>query len=192
MAFSLYNLLFACPSCNRSSKNDRFPLDVGGITITAEHSPPAGERPLLIDPAGSVNPVEHIKFIPIPLVFCTNDDVFSDSDIASQRWLAIPRNGSKHGSTTIEVADLNRMELVELRSDYVFQTVWPLAAELSEALTDGKRGNVIDRMSRAEKLIRRNLPFTALAYDALAFLIPAPRLAPFGLSWPDKGIVGTH
>jgi hypothetical protein len=190
LAFSLNNLLFACPSCNRSAKNDKFPLAVGSAALMAEQLAPGGESPLFIDPAGSVNPVEHIKFIPLPFGFNSSTEKFSESDVSAQIWLAVPRSGSKHGKSTIEVADLNRMDLVELRSDYVRLTVWPLAKELMAALTEGLFWKIEDRKDRAEKLIRRGLPFTALAFDALNLLVPAEELAKFGLAWPIVNDVG--
>lgn len=190
LAFSLYNLLFACPSCNRSSKNDRFPLDNGGVTMFAEQTPPGGELPLLIDPGGAENPVKHMMFVAFPRGSNGAGERFSAEDVARQRWIAVPRAGSKLGQSTIEIADLNRMELVEMRSDYVRQTVWPLADELCSALVEGVNWKIDDRMCRARKLVSRELPFTALAFDALHALVPPKLLSSAGLAWCELDEVG--
>lgn len=189
LAFNVNNLLFACPSCNRSAKNDRFPLELGGVTMLAEQIPPGKELPLFLDPGGEVNPVEHIKFVPLPFSWHV-DYEFPREHALDQQWLAIPRNGSRFGTATIEVTDLNRMELVELRSDYVRESVWPLAKELLEALDEQHAWKVQDRFERAQKLIKRSLPFTALSYDALCFFVDNRKLAAFGHAWPKTSEVG--
>jgi hypothetical protein len=62
LAYTWDNLLFACPSCNRSNKNDLFPLEHGSTPLHDPDDAPGGERPLLLHPRQD-NGVEHIEFV---------------------------------------------------------------------------------------------------------------------------------
>lgn len=61
LAWTWENLLFACAPCNRSGKNDAFPLDDGSVALVYDQQPPGEERPLLVDPAAE-DPSVHIGF----------------------------------------------------------------------------------------------------------------------------------
>lgn len=190
LAFNRNNLLFSCPSCNRSSKGDRFPLDIGSVAMLAEQIPPLFEVPLLIDPVGAINPVEHIQFMPMPGFTNLVDRDLLVREVEVVRWFAVPRRGSKYGRYTIEVVDLNRMELLELRSDYFRTSIWPLVLDLQGALEGGFACKVEECLNRAKKLISRRLPFTALAFDSLVFFVPQAKLDPYRLAWPSEAEVG--
>lgn len=45
LAYSWQNLLYACATCNRSSKNDSFPLEIGSVSLVAETVPPGRTPP---------------------------------------------------------------------------------------------------------------------------------------------------
>jgi uncharacterized protein (TIGR02646 family) len=62
LAWTWENLLFACAPCNRSGKNDAFPLATGSIALRFGELPPGAERPLMLDPA-SDDPRRHIRFL---------------------------------------------------------------------------------------------------------------------------------
>jgi hypothetical protein len=86
LAFTWSNLLFSCATCNRSSKNDKFPLENGSIALKPEEDLSNREVPLLIDPANSkIHPATHIEF---------------RWDEVSENCHAQPRNHSKIGYWT--------------------------------------------------------------------------------------------
>ena len=64
LAWTWENLLFACAPCNRSGKNDAFPLAAGSITLQVGELPPGAERPLMLDPATD-DPRRHIRFLQV-------------------------------------------------------------------------------------------------------------------------------
>lgn len=175
LAFDWDNLLFACPACNRSGKNDRFPLATGTSSLRAEDAPPGGEDPLLIDPC-RINPVEHIQYALTSLV----------GSGGPLGWWARPRAFSVLGATTIDVCNLNHSDLVELRNDHVDQVVAPRAQELLEAIAGGDDMRVDYAFERATALLRPEQAFVAVAFDALKTLVP-PEALKGGLMkrWPD-------
>ncbi|MEO5731289.1 MAG: hypothetical protein ABI134_00590, partial [Byssovorax sp.] len=64
LAWTWENLLFACIDCNREQKRDLFPQEPSSAALVAEQAPPAGERPLVIDPSDpSVEPTTEIVFM---------------------------------------------------------------------------------------------------------------------------------
>jgi uncharacterized protein (TIGR02646 family) len=62
LAWTWENLLFACAPCNRSGKNDAFPLATGSTPLQFGELPPGAERPLMLDPATD-DPRRHIRFL---------------------------------------------------------------------------------------------------------------------------------
>lgn len=55
------NLLYSCPTCNRSYKRTEFPLDQGSVQANSPNDNIGLEKPLIINPA-FVDPSEHIRF----------------------------------------------------------------------------------------------------------------------------------
>ena len=55
------NLLYSCPTCNRSYKRTEFPLDQGSVQANSPNDNIGLEKPLIINPA-FVDPAEHIRF----------------------------------------------------------------------------------------------------------------------------------
>jgi hypothetical protein len=174
LAYSWDNLLFACPHCNRTAKNDRFPLMPGDAPLHEEDLPPGSERPLLLDPGAPTNPVEHIKFV-----------LHSISPRAPSYWWAQPRDGSPLGAMTIDVCQLNSLELRELRNDHVKTVLCPQVRALLDALDAADNGGIQREFSRSLQMLNRGCAYVALAYDVLCHYIPNTRLhVPWGKKWP--------
>jgi uncharacterized protein (TIGR02646 family) len=55
------NLLYSCPICNRSNKNDKFPLEDENTRCNTTHDNIEQEKTLLINPYID-DPLNHIKF----------------------------------------------------------------------------------------------------------------------------------
>lgn len=178
LAFHWSNLLFACPACNRTGKNDQFPLEVGSTTLAARKTPPGGERPLLLDPSQD-NGTEHIEYVFIRL-----------SIGGRKQWLPRPRLGSLRGDWTIRVLQLDCMELIECYSKHVNDNVRPDAEALLSTLQGRDSALVRAAFDRAARLLHPGLPFVGLSYDALRTLVPTALLLPFNLRWPEPEAVG--
>lgn len=161
--------MFACPACNRSAKNDRFPLAHGSKALVPEQRAYSKEKPLLLDPASSkINPVAHIVHV-----------------LRGTRWHAEPRNGSLPGLWTIDVCDLDRDELHELREKHVATTVMEKVAALQHFLAKNELQNIEYEFRRACALFAPQQAHAALSYDALRHYIPdALLLAAIGQTWP--------
>lgn len=175
LAFSWNNLLFACPACNRSGKNDLFPLKVGSASLLAQSMPPGNERPLLLDPGSLVNPIEHIEYVEK-----------RNSKLGSPTyWWALPRSASIYGSKTIEVCNLNRPELRELRNDHFRTVIDPQIKALKNALDESQLGPIEREFKRAIGLLEPRNICVGFTYDALRSSIPDANLGKFnGYSWP--------
>lgn len=181
LAFSWDNLLYACPGCNRSAKNDRFPLDDGAVSLLAEEVVPGGERPLLLDPGSRINPVEHIEFV--------RHSVGPSG--GPQHWWARPRNGSRIGNMTVDVCDLNRNELRELRNDHFDVTVAPHVSALNVALAGSSPEAVERELNRALHLLTPRNAYVAFTYDALRACVPESKLrAVARVGWPPPSRIG--
>ena len=181
LAFSWQNLLFACPGCNRSGKNSQFPLAPKSIPLMAEAPPPGMEKRLLLDPGSGINPVEHIEFVNSP----------AGGAGTPTYWWARPRNGSAHGNVTIEVCKLNRLELLELRNDYVSNILDPHANALNAALLLGDKNRVKEEYERAIALVSCKQSYVCLDFDVLRCLVPENRLKAFSrYGWPTPPEIG--
>jgi 5-methylcytosine-specific restriction endonuclease McrA len=179
LAFTWENLLFACPSCNRSGKNDLFPLTKGDKALQSEDQPPGKERPYLLDPSGDINPVEHIQF---------EYRLASQSEPARlhgpMQWFARPRGRSIRGNYTIDVCELNHPDLVELRKDHVDHHVQPHVDELLAAIAASSKPRVQRAFARALGMLAPASAYVALTYDALRHFVPDAKLAPWNFAWP--------
>lgn len=190
LAFTWGNLLYSCPACNRSAKNDRFPLQAGSVALETLRSPPGGEIPLLLNPAED-NGVEHIEF-----VFTLGPSLLPSSTrpVSPQvrkRWRPRARGGSPKGMWTIHVVGLDADEYLEIYDSHVNKDVRPIAEELCSALTVGRDAYAIrTSFERALRLLEPARPFVGLSYDALRELVPTSLLAPARLAWPSPQEVG--
>jgi uncharacterized protein (TIGR02646 family) len=181
LAFTWNNLLFACPTCNRSGKNDRFPCAVGGATLHPEEESLGNERPLLLDPASSPNPVGLIQFVFEPL--CKG---------GARHWYARPRTGTLRAAITIETVKLNSQELLELRDDYVRRTVDDFVTDLQDSIRTAAGARIRSAHARALRLLKPGNEYVGLAYDALRSAVPdAVLLSSIGKPWPAPDSVGT-
>jgi 5-methylcytosine-specific restriction endonuclease McrA len=180
LAFSWDNLLYACPSCNRSAKNDQFPLLNGSVSLTETAPPPGAELPLLLDPGSQVNPVEHIQYIEQPI----------RGGSPETHWWARPRNASIYGNSTIEVCKLNNSAHRELRNDYLRTTITPQIEALRDAIDSSSRQLIRREFARAMGLLAPRNSYVGFAYDALLAKMPnlvVTKALPAG--WPAPGQV---
>lgn len=174
LAYTWENLLFACATCNRSNKNDQFPL-ADAHTLQAEEQPPGEEKPLLLDPAStSINPVAHIVHV-----------------LRGSNWHAEPRNNSLLGLKTIEVCDLDRSELVELRSNHVKLNVKGHVDAIERLMQLNEPANLLYEFERALGLLEPQHAHMALNYDALRHFISDAQLqTALNRTWPQPHEVG--
>ncbi len=174
LAYTWENLLFACATCNRSNKNDQFPL-ADAQTLQAEEQPPGEEKPLLLDPAStSNNPVAHIVHV-----------------LRGSNWHAEPRNNSQYGRYTIAVCGLDRDELLELRGNHVANIVEPQAKAILRLMGQNQQDNLEHEFERALGLLEPQHAHMALNYDALRHFISDAQLqAALNRTWPQPHEVG--
>jgi uncharacterized protein (TIGR02646 family) len=162
LAWTWENLLFACIDCNREQKRDRFPQEPSSTPLVAEEAPPAGERPLVIDPSDpNVEPTMEIVF-------------FRDRIQGKERW--IPRGMSVRGRKTVEVCGLDRPNLLDLYADHVNHTVRAKLGKFFAADAEGDAQAAFKAWETARRgLLARERPFRALSFDALNVLVRAPK-----------------
>ena len=158
LAWTWQNLMFACRFCNRTAKNDWFPLQTGSTPLQPEEQPPGNESSLLIDP-GSENPIAHIQF---------------RKEAATGRWLPHARNGSPRGKRTIQILQLaTHSNFVELYQYHVETCVEPELSEVQQAIAAGDLSEIQKTWLRVtRKLLHPGRPFTALSYDVLDQTFP--------------------
>ena len=170
LAFHWQNLFFACAGCNRSEKNDSFPLSSAEVLVRGEN-PPGREKCLLINPAEE-NGIKHIAFY---------------YDTSSDQWRAKPRiKDDLRAETSIKEYGLNREELIELYNDHIEQNVKHEVHALDRVLQAGEAQRIGEEFSRIKKaLLVETQRFVGLSYDALLHFVPNQKLAPWGLEWPD-------
>lgn len=181
LAYSWNNLLYACPGCNRTGKNDRFPLNIGCSSIVAENVITGTELPLMLDPGANINPVEHIEFVMRPAKL-SGETVY---------WWARPRAGSLLGNVSIDVCDLNRDELRETRNDYFATVLAPQVQALEFELAAASHGAVLLELRRALALLEPRNVYVAFSYDVFRAFIPDAKLfALVNECWPLPDLVG--
>ncbi len=177
LAWTWGNLLFACPGCNRSGKNDRFPLDPASTALQPEAQPPGHETPLLIDPGGE-DPMPEIQFRPVRIN-------------GKQRWIPFARGGSARGATSIAVARLDRPDLLDLYEWHVDNVVTPAINQVRNAMAQG--GNPSGPMlanvqqlwsSGVSPLVDKKRPYSALSYDVISQTIGLAQRRSWGLRLP--------
>jgi 5-methylcytosine-specific restriction endonuclease McrA len=175
LAYSWNNLLYACPGCNRSNKNAKFPLAEGAVSLAEEELPPGNELALLLDPSSaSENPVDHVEF--------EYGSIRPGSE--ENYWWARPRNGSLKGAETIQVCGLNRSELRELRQHHYRDSIRPQITAMQDALGSQDRGRIEYEYCRARAMLESASLYAGLTYDAFAKSIPEDLIyAAIGARW---------
>jgi hypothetical protein len=181
LAWSWRNLLFACSLCNRSGKIDRFPLEQGSTVLKRGQNAPGGEKPLILDPASGINPVEHI--------------VYALRTINGQehtgQWWATARNGSQLGSYSIDVYGLNHSSQRDMRHRYFKSYIAPSIATLKEAMLAKNNQPIMKALDDALTMLEPSKEYVALKYDAFRHFIPSHELeAATGRPWPEPGEIG--
>jgi uncharacterized protein (TIGR02646 family) len=152
LAWTWANLMFACPACNRSWKNDEFPLAPGSTALIAEQVPPGHETPHLIDPAAE-NPIPHIQFRPV-------------TKNGKRQWIPFARNGSVRGAATIRVLKLDRPDLLDLYETHANDHVLPVVTAVQTAMAGGVPATVQTAWTdRVLPLLGPTRPYAALSFD---------------------------
>jgi uncharacterized protein (TIGR02646 family) len=181
LAWNWNNLLFACPMCNRSSKNDQFPLEHGSKVLRTKQQAPGHENPLLLDPASGINPVEHIVY---------SLRTFNGQKHTGQ-WWATARNGSQLGSYTIAVCDLNHSSQRDLRDKHYKYYIAPRIAALTNAMLAKDSQQINTALNEALAMLVPANEYVALKYDAFRHFIPSHELeVAIGLRWPEPATIG--
>lgn len=190
LAYTWSNLLFACNLCNRTSKNDKFPLENGSQALQDPEEPPGKEESLLVDPAVE-NGVRHIVFRPWRQGKCLTPTTGATMKVFEvDRWQAHPRRGSVRGRWSIDVFGINHAELIELYLAHVRNNVSTCVDALRNAIRRRANGRVEQEFSRARMLFTSNAVYAGLSYDAIKYFVPNSALEPFHLAWPDPKDVG--
>ncbi len=175
LAFTWKNLLFACDCCNRKHKKIRFPLAPSSTPLATMKNPPGKEKPLLLDPAGAINPVEHIEYV---------------FETTSKKWWPRGRNGSFFGAKTIEVCKLDRPQLVALYGDHVKELQGFIGA-IDEAISRGQKDLILSAFQRALGHLTAQSCYVGLTYDVFRHHFPDATLqALIQRSWPEPSEVG--
>jgi uncharacterized protein (TIGR02646 family) len=150
LAYRFDNLYFGCLVCNRI-KGAHFPLLPGTRALEPEEDPRrVEEHPLLIDP-GFEHPEDHLTFVWIP----------------GRGYEVAPQDGSERGRRTIEVLELDRDDLSEIRRAYYRRHLQPLLERFAEAEQDGDGAALFKIRREAETLRAADSPFALLARVAL-------------------------
>jgi hypothetical protein len=92
LGYAWTNLLYSCQICNRSHKRNYFPLREPRTRARSHLYDLGAEESMLIDPAGSADPRDHIRF---------------------RNEIAVGM--TRVGETTIDYVGLSRLPLIELR-----------------------------------------------------------------------------
>jgi 5-methylcytosine-specific restriction endonuclease McrA len=190
LAFTWKNLLFACPTCNRSEKRALFPLASGSVALVAHQNPPGREVPLLIDPAEE-SAVPHIEFVfsRVQSTTVPPEDVSIGWE-QRKHWWPRARGGSLRGDATIRVCGLDSGEQIELYDVHVNNEVRGIERDFHTARHASDEARIKETHGRGMRLLQPTMPYVGLSYDALGTLIPNAELAPWGLQWPVPEHVG--
>ncbi|NNC00389.1 hypothetical protein HI113_41715 [Corallococcus exiguus] len=170
LAWTWQNLLFSCAICNRSAKNDLFPLEHGSVSLLAEDQPPGGERSTLIDPCDE-DPVESIHFV-----------------FNGLHWQPVGRNGNARGQRTIAILKLDRPDLLTIYDAHVHDQVKPRVDAARDAIRRADVPLIKTAWRRVLGLLSPRMPFVALTFDAIEHLLPADQRLPWDLEMPRPPI----
>ncbi|MBZ4416717.1 hypothetical protein [Myxococcus sp. RHSTA-1-4] len=179
------NLLFSCARCNDAGhKANYFPLRAGtgpaAVPAAPVPLPPpeplagvSAEHPLLIDPAGGEDPLDHITWVPTSKSFDRRD------------WIWTPLGLTDEGDATIAVLKLG--ELADRAQGHVRTKLLPSVEEMEEHLSAGRVQSAHRRWTR---LLEDNLapaaPLSAFTWHALHYLVPAAYRRQHGLADPTR------
>lgn len=133
LAYEWRNLYASCQICNQRFKKNWFPLANEATRARNHLSDIADEAPLLIDPGGDEDPIQHIEFA---------------------REVPRARRGSNRGRATISILGLDRHELNDMRRA-LYRKLDMLAKALrvleSAALDPGLQNEIRDELRAAAR-----------------------------------------
>jgi uncharacterized protein (TIGR02646 family) len=172
LAWTWENLLFSCAICNRSAKNDAFPLEAGSVPLTAENPAPGQELATLIDPC-TEDPVALIQF------------VFDGS-----HWQPVGRNGNARGQRVVELLRLGRADLLTLYDIHVNDQVRHRTDAFHEALALRNVPLILRTWHRVRALLSPRMPFVALSFDAISHFVREDVRAQWNLELPRPPVRG--
>ena len=189
LAWTWSNLLFSCPRCNdQGHKGNYFPLRRGTTSAAAPVAPvsiplpspivdTSTEQPLLLDPAGGEDPLDHIAWLP-------GNTAFNRSD-----WIWTPVGLTDEGQATIDILKLG--ELADRMQGHVRTRLLPSIEEVEQHLTAGRSKEAHDRWNR---LLADNLApkaeWSAFTWHALGHLVPDTYRIHHVLASPQRPGVG--
>ena len=149
LGYSWANLSYACPDCNEYRKRDHFPIALEDARALDHHDDIVHEGPLLLDPYGTEDPRQHIRF----------------------RGEA-PIGRTPEGDATIDILALDRTTLARDRLDHLRQL--SLLHQSVRLLEDDPRQASIDHVARLRTrlaaAVEPTAKFSAAATDHLAAL----------------------
>jgi hypothetical protein len=185
LTWSWSNLLFSCSRCNDAGhKANYFPLRLhtrsAAVPVSPLPIPPpspvvdvSGEHPLLLDPAGSEDPLDHIEWRAANTTFSRRD------------WTWTPLGRTEEGDATVRILKLD--ELADRMQGHVRTRLLPSIEEMEAHLSAGR---VAEAHKRWKQLLDDNLApmseLTAFTWQALAFLVPENYRRRHGLAAPRK------
>ena len=165
------NLLFACVRCNdQGHKANFFPLRHGSaraavpiapltLPLVASPGDASMEQPLLLDPAGGEDPLDHITWVP------TNNKGFDRRD-----WIWTPMGLSDVGDATIRILKLD--ELADRAQGHVRERLLPSIEEVEQHLKAGRTREAHSRWARFLKdCLASSAEWSAFTWHALEHLV---------------------
>jgi len=179
------NLLFSCARCNDAGhKANYFPLRSGTVPTAAPAAPlPApppnlivdvsGEQPLLLDPAGNEDPLDHITWVPLNRGYDRSE------------WIWSPVGRTEEGNATIAILKLG--ELADRAQGHVRGSLLPSIEEVEQHLGAGR---IQDAHKRWNRLLKERLApsaeLSAFTWHALHHLVSDAYRLQHGLAAPAK------
>ncbi|WP_434299634.1 HNH endonuclease [Corallococcus exiguus] len=170
LSWTWSNLLFSCMRCNdQAHKANYFPLKSGTVAASPPAAPlsvpppvpisaVSGEQPLLLDPAGGLDPLDHIEWRPTKMSFDRRD------------WTWTPLGLTVEGSATVAILKLD--ELADRLQGHVRTRLLPSIEEVEAHVAKRRRPAARQRW---KKLLENNLvpeaEFSAFTWYALGHLV---------------------
>lgn len=171
LAWTWSNLLFSCARCNDAShKANYFPLHSGTAPATPPVAPLAipppspivdvsAEQALLLDPAGSEDPLDHITWLP------------GNTSYDRSEWIWTPSGLTEEGRETIAILKLD--ELAGRAQGHVRYQLLPSIEEVEQHLADRRPQAAHKRWNRFLKdNLSTSAAWTAFTWCALDHLVP--------------------
>lgn len=185
LAWSWSNLLFSCTRCNdqghkanyfplrRRSRKARPPKAPLPLPASSPISDVSRERPMLLNPAGHEDPLDHIEWCP------------SNTSFNRRDWIWTPLGLTDEGSATIAILKLG--ELAGRVQGHVRTLLLPSIEEVEQHLA-------ADRVTEAHRRWNRLLAdsfapeaeWSAFTWHALRYLVPPSYRAQHQLADPPR------